>query len=134
MRAPPRARQRRCARAGVRPCCADAAYDRTGAEPAWPSPGREHVAAGGAGVTQIDRVVRAAEETLKGHSVQLLAKKALPSLDLPKARGRAGASESAHASRRALLLGVPPARGGSARARARNACLRRAASGFTLSG
>jgi len=42
-------------------------------------------------VTQIDRVVWAAEETLKGHSVQLLAKKALPSLDLPKARGRVAA-------------------------------------------
>ena len=38
------------------------------------------------GVTQIDRVVEAVEETLKGHTVQLLAKKALPRLDLPKAR------------------------------------------------
>lgn len=36
------------------------------------------------GVTQIDRVVEAVEETLKGHTVQLLAKKALPRLDLPK--------------------------------------------------
>lgn len=39
------------------------------------------------GVTQIDRVVEAVEETLKGHTVQLLAKKALPRLDLPKVRG-----------------------------------------------
>lgn len=39
-----------------------------------------------AGVTQIDRVVEAVEETLKGHCVQLLAKKALPRLDLPKVR------------------------------------------------
>ncbi|EFN58477.1 hypothetical protein CHLNCDRAFT_19538, partial [Chlorella variabilis] len=38
------------------------------------------------GVTQIDRVVEAVEETLKGHTVQLLAKKALPRLDLPKVR------------------------------------------------
>lgn len=37
------------------------------------------------GVTQIDRVVEAVEETLKGHTVRLLAKKALPRLDLPKA-------------------------------------------------
>lgn len=36
------------------------------------------------GVTQIDRVVEAVEETLKGHTVQLLAKKTLPRLDLPK--------------------------------------------------
>lgn len=36
------------------------------------------------GVTQIDRVVEAVEETLKGHTVQMLAKKALPRLDLPK--------------------------------------------------
>lgn len=39
-----------------------------------------------AGVTQIDRVVEVVEETLKGHAVQLLAKKALPRLDLPKVR------------------------------------------------
>ena len=39
------------------------------------------------GVTQIDRVVEAVEETLKGHAVQLLAKKALPRLDLPKGAG-----------------------------------------------
>ncbi|KAG7669451.1 hypothetical protein Ndes2437B_g05623 [Nannochloris sp. 'desiccata'] len=38
------------------------------------------------GVTQIDRVVEAVEETLKGNTVQLLAKKALPRLDLPKVR------------------------------------------------
>jgi len=69
---------------------------------------RERVAAGGAGVTQIDRVVWAAEETLKGHSVQLLAKKALPSLDLPKARGRAGAPDRAHAGGRAPRRGAPP--------------------------
>lgn len=37
-------------------------------------------------MTQIDRVVEAAEEALKGHTVQLLAKKALPRLDLPKVR------------------------------------------------
>jgi threonylcarbamoyladenosine tRNA methylthiotransferase CDKAL1 len=37
------------------------------------------------GVSQIDRVVEAVEETLRGHTVQLLAKKALPRLDLPKA-------------------------------------------------
>ena len=43
------------------------------------------------GVQQIDRVVEAVEETLRGHSVQLLAKKALPRLDLPKVgAGRAG--------------------------------------------
>ena len=40
----------------------------------------------GAGVTQIDRVVEAVEETLKGNTVHMLAKKALPRLDLPKAR------------------------------------------------
>ncbi|KAG2495228.1 hypothetical protein HYH03_006502 [Edaphochlamys debaryana] len=38
------------------------------------------------GVTQIDRVVEAAEETLRGNTVSLLAKKALPRLDLPKVR------------------------------------------------
>eukprot|EP00201_Polytomella_parva_P020049 CAMPEP_0175050040 /NCGR_PEP_ID=MMETSP0052_2-20121109/7052_1 /TAXON_ID=51329 ORGANISM="Polytomella parva, Strain SAG 63-3" /NCGR_SAMPLE_ID=MMETSP0052_2 /ASSEMBLY_ACC=CAM_ASM_000194 /LENGTH=652 /DNA_ID=CAMNT_0016314227 /DNA_START=101 /DNA_END=2056 /DNA_ORIENTATION=+ len=38
------------------------------------------------GVSQIDRVVEAAEETLKGHTVVLLAKKELPLLDLPKVR------------------------------------------------
>lgn len=38
------------------------------------------------GVTQIDRVVQVVEETLKGHKVQLMDKKALPSLDLPKIR------------------------------------------------
>lgn len=35
-------------------------------------------------MNQIDRVVEAVEETLKGNSVQLLAKKDLPRLDLPK--------------------------------------------------
>ncbi|GFR41988.1 hypothetical protein Agub_g2668, partial [Astrephomene gubernaculifera] len=38
------------------------------------------------GVTQIDRVVEAVEETLRGHVVTLLAKKPLPRLDLPKVR------------------------------------------------
>lgn len=38
------------------------------------------------GVSQIDRVVEAVEETLKGNTVTLLAKKALPRLDLPKIR------------------------------------------------
>lgn len=38
------------------------------------------------GVTQIDRVVEVVEETLKGHKVQLMDKKSLPSLDLPKIR------------------------------------------------
>lgn len=37
-------------------------------------------------MTQIDRVVEVVEETLKGHKVQLMDKKALPSLDLPKIR------------------------------------------------
>lgn len=39
-----------------------------------------------AGVTQIDRVVEAVEETLRGNTVSMLAKKALPRLDLPKVR------------------------------------------------
>ena len=38
------------------------------------------------GVTQIDRIVEVVEETLKGNVVQLLEKKKLPSLDLPKIR------------------------------------------------
>lgn len=38
------------------------------------------------GVTQIDRVVEVVQETLKGNKVQLLEKKELPSLDLPKIR------------------------------------------------
>ncbi|KAK9810648.1 hypothetical protein WJX73_007467 [Symbiochloris irregularis] len=38
------------------------------------------------GVSQIDRVVEAVEETLKGNTVQILEKKALPKLDLPKVR------------------------------------------------
>eukprot|EP00889_Picochlorum_renovo_P000387 jgi/Picre1/27417/NNA_000384.t1 len=38
------------------------------------------------GVTQIDRVVEAVEETLKGNTVSMLAKKELPRLDLPKIR------------------------------------------------
>ena len=41
------------------------------------------------GVTQIDRVVEAAEETLKGNVVQMLQKKSLPRLDLPKVRRNA---------------------------------------------
>ncbi|KAK9839714.1 hypothetical protein WJX81_008306 [Elliptochloris bilobata] len=41
------------------------------------------------GVTQIDRVVEAVEETLKGHTIQLLSRKALPRLDLPKVRRNA---------------------------------------------
>ena len=36
------------------------------------------------------RVVEAVEETLKGHTVQMLAKKALPRLDLPKVRDSQG--------------------------------------------
>ena len=54
-------------------------------ETASPSVWRPHL--------QIDRVVEAVEETLKGHTVQLLAKKKLPRLDLPKVRwlgGRGG--------------------------------------------
>lgn len=35
-------------------------------------------------MTQIDRVVEAVEETLKGNVVHMLAKKKLPRLDLPK--------------------------------------------------
>jgi len=38
------------------------------------------------GVTQIDRVVEAVEETLKGNTVKMLTKKELPRLDLPKIR------------------------------------------------
>lgn len=38
------------------------------------------------GITQIDRVVEVVEETLKGNVIQLLKKKDLPSLDLPKIR------------------------------------------------
>ena len=38
------------------------------------------------GVTQIDRVVEVVEETLKGNFVQLLKKKDLPELDMPKIR------------------------------------------------
>ena len=41
------------------------------------------------GVTQIDRVVEAARETLAGNTVRMLARKALPSLDLPKVRRNA---------------------------------------------
>ena len=36
------------------------------------------------GVSQIDRIVEAVEETLKGNTIHMLAKKALPRLDLPK--------------------------------------------------
>lgn len=38
------------------------------------------------GVTQIDRIVEVVEQALQGHSVQLLSRKELPSLDLPKIR------------------------------------------------
>jgi len=38
------------------------------------------------GVSQIDRVVEAVEETIKGNVVHMLKKKALPRLDLPKVR------------------------------------------------
>lgn len=38
------------------------------------------------GVTQIDRVVEVVEEALNGNVVKLLAKKELPTLDLPKIR------------------------------------------------
>lgn len=38
------------------------------------------------GITQIDRVVEAVEQTLQGHVIKLLAKKELPLLDLPKIR------------------------------------------------
>ena len=38
------------------------------------------------GVSQIDRVVEVVEETLRGNTVRLLKKKALPKLDLPKVR------------------------------------------------
>ena len=38
------------------------------------------------GISQIDRVVEVVEQTLQGDTVKLLAKKALPSLDLPKIR------------------------------------------------
>jgi threonylcarbamoyladenosine tRNA methylthiotransferase CDKAL1 len=38
------------------------------------------------GISQIDRVVEAVEQTLLGNSVKLLAKKDLPRLDLPKVR------------------------------------------------
>ena len=38
------------------------------------------------GVTQIDRIVDVVEQTLAGNAVSLLAKKALPALDLPKVR------------------------------------------------
>mmetsp|Transcript_9501 Transcript_9501/g.57951 ORF Transcript_9501/g.57951 Transcript_9501/m.57951 type:complete len:587 (+) Transcript_9501:1426-3186(+) len=41
------------------------------------------------GVTQIDRVVEAVEETLKGNTVTMLNKKKLPALDLPKVRRNA---------------------------------------------
>ncbi len=38
------------------------------------------------GVSQIDRVVEAVEQTLQGNTIKLLAKKDLPKLDLPKVR------------------------------------------------
>jgi hypothetical protein len=36
------------------------------------------------GVSQIDRIVEVVEETLKGNTIHMLAKKSLPRLDLPK--------------------------------------------------
>lgn len=47
-------------------------------------PGLEDVSI--VGISQIDRVVEIVEETLRGHTVRLLGKKALPKLDLPKIR------------------------------------------------
>lgn len=41
------------------------------------------------GVSQIDRICEAVEETLSGNTVTMLAKKALPRLDLPKVRRNA---------------------------------------------
>jgi threonylcarbamoyladenosine tRNA methylthiotransferase CDKAL1 len=41
------------------------------------------------GVSQIDRICEAVEETLRGNTVTMLAKKALPRLDLPKVRRNA---------------------------------------------
>ena len=38
------------------------------------------------GVSQIDRVVEAVEQTLQGNTVRMMAKKELPRLDLPKVR------------------------------------------------
>ena len=38
------------------------------------------------GVSQIDRVVEAVEQTVQGHTVRMLTKKELPRLDLPKVR------------------------------------------------
>jgi threonylcarbamoyladenosine tRNA methylthiotransferase CDKAL1 len=38
------------------------------------------------GISQIDRVVEAVEQTLQGNTIKLLAKKELPKLDLPKVR------------------------------------------------
>ena len=47
-------------------------------------PGLEDVSV--VGISQIDRVVEVVEQTFQGSSVQLLQKKALPRLDLPKVR------------------------------------------------
>jgi len=47
-------------------------------------PGLEDVTV--VGVTQIDRVVEAVEQTLQGSTVRMLEKKSLPRLDLPKVR------------------------------------------------
>jgi threonylcarbamoyladenosine tRNA methylthiotransferase CDKAL1 len=47
-------------------------------------PGLEDVSI--VGITQIDRIVEAIEQTLQGNTVKMLTKKALPSLDLPKVR------------------------------------------------
>ena len=70
---------------------------RAGQLPSSPPPQRQHRAAPPhaghtslplpSGVTQIDRIVEVVEEALKGNTMQLLAKKALPRLDLPKVQG-----------------------------------------------
>lgn len=38
------------------------------------------------GITQIDRIVEAVEQTIQGNTIKMLAKKELPKLDLPKVR------------------------------------------------
>ena len=58
-----------------------------------------------AGVTQIDRVVEAVEETLKGNVVHMLAKKKLPRLDLPKVPSLGPLiSNRLHLSQTALMI------------------------------
>ena len=63
----------------------------------------EHGHGMSAGVAQIDRVVEAVEETLRGNTVHLLAKKQLPSLDLPKVCEQ-GAGPEGKLSEQALCL------------------------------